>query len=65
MFNISNKEKKSVAIYFSILMLILGVYTYAGIYGWKFYNPDEVSERAYGQSRSSGGSHGGSRFYHK
>jgi hypothetical protein len=64
MFTISNKEKKSVAIYFAILSIVLGVYTYAGIYGWKFYNPDEVSERAFGPSRS-GGSYGGSRFYHK
>ncbi len=64
MLSISNKEKKSVAIYFGILILVLGVYTYAGIYGWKFYNPDEVSERAFGQSHG-GGSHGSSRFYHK
>ncbi|MES2558857.1 MAG: hypothetical protein V4590_03910 [Bacteroidota bacterium] len=62
---IGKQEWKSMRYYIAFLALVLGVFTYGGVTGWRFYNPDEVTERSYPGGHSTGGRMGTGRFYHK
>ena len=57
---LGREEWKSIRYYVAFLLLLLGVFVYAGMTGWRVYNPDEVTEK-----QSPGNHSGHSRYYHK